>query len=89
MGIAQIMGFSITQDWKSFKYLGLPLCIKALLGEFWHHFIQKIREKMEKWGSRWLNLASRVVLIKSVLSALPLYQFSTLLAPKGILKEMA
>jgi hypothetical protein len=30
----------------------------------------------------------QVVLIKYVLSALPMYQFSTLLAPKGILKAM-
>jgi hypothetical protein len=44
---------------------------------------------METWGSRWLNLARRVVLIKYVLSNLPIYQFSTLLAPKGILKELA
>jgi hypothetical protein len=88
-GIAQIMGFTITQDWKSFKYLGLPLCIKALPGDFWHHFMQKVKEKMETWGSRWLNPAGRVVLIKSVLLAFPLFQFSTLLALKGILKEMA
>lgn len=39
-GIAQIMGFAITQDWKSFKYLGLPLCIKVLPGEFWHLSLQ-------------------------------------------------
>jgi len=88
-GIAQIMGFAITQDWKSFKYLGLPLCIKVLPGDFWHHFMQKVKEKMETWGSRWLNPAGRVVLIKSVLLAFPLFQFSTLLALKGILKEMA
>jgi hypothetical protein len=49
----------------------------------------KDQGKDGKWGSRWLNPAGRVVLINYVLSALPMYQFSTLLAPKGILKEMA
>jgi hypothetical protein len=88
-GITQIMGFAITQDWKSFKYLGLPLCLKTLPGEFWHILLQKFRGKMESWGARWLNPAGRVVLIKSVLSALPMFQFSTLLAPKGILQAMS
>ena len=44
---------------------------------------------MDSWGARWLNPAGRVVLIKSVLSALPMFQFSTLLAPKGILQAMS
>jgi hypothetical protein len=83
------MGFNISLDWKSFKYLGLPLCLKSLPGEFWQLSLQKVKEKMESWGSRWLNPAGRVVLIKSVLSALPIFQFSSLLAPKGILKDLA
>jgi hypothetical protein len=88
-GIAQILGFGISLDWKTFKYLGLPLCLKSLPGEYWQLSLQKVREKMESWGSRWLNPVGRVILIKSVLSALPLYQFSSLLAPKGVLKDMA
>jgi hypothetical protein len=88
VGITQIMGFAITQDWKSFKYLGLPLCLKAPPGEFWHPLLQNIREKMENWGSRWINPVGKVVLIKFVLSDLPMFQFSTLLAPKGILQAM-
>jgi hypothetical protein len=88
-GIAQILGFGISIDWKIFKYLGLPLCLKSLPGEYWQLSLQKVREKMESWGSRWLNLVGRVILIKSFLSALPLFQFSSLLAPKGVLKDMA
>jgi hypothetical protein len=65
VGITQIMGFVITQDWKSFKYLGLHLYLKMLPGEFWHILLQKFRGKMESWGARWLNPAGRVVLIKS------------------------
>jgi hypothetical protein len=34
VGITQIMGITITQDWKSFKYLGLPLCLNTLTREF-------------------------------------------------------
>jgi hypothetical protein len=84
--ITRIMGIAITQDWKSFKYLGLPLCLKALPPEFWHLILQNFREKMEIWGAQWINPAGRVVLIKSVLSVLPMFKFSTLLAPNGILQ---
>jgi hypothetical protein len=89
IGIAQILGFSISNEWKTFKYLGLPMCLKSLPGEYWQIILQKIREKMDSWGTRWLNLAGRVVLIKSVMSSLPLFQFSSLLAPKGAMKDMA
>jgi len=44
---------------------------------------------MESWGSRWLKPTGRVILIKSILYALPLFQFSSLLTPKGILKYLA
>ena len=60
-GITQILGFSITQEWKLFKYLGLPLYLKVLPGELWHHIFQNIRKKMEKWGSRYVNPTGRVV----------------------------
>jgi hypothetical protein len=83
------MGFGISLDWKTFKYLGLPLCLKLLPGEYWQLSLQKVKENMESWGSRWLNPVGRVILIKLVLSALPLFQFSSLLAPKGVLKDMA
>jgi hypothetical protein len=41
VGITQILGFGISSDWKNFKYLGLPLCLKSLPGEYWHLFLQK------------------------------------------------
>jgi hypothetical protein len=89
LGIAQILGFAISNDWKTFKYLGLPMCLKSLPGEYWQIILQKFREKMDSWGTRWLNPAGHVVLIKSIMSSLPLFQFSSLLAPKGALKDMA
>lgn len=46
--------------------------------------VQKINHKSTHWGTQWLNLAGRVALIKSILSALPIYQYSALIAPKRI-----
>jgi hypothetical protein len=44
---------------------------------------------MDSWGTRWINPVGHVVLIKSVMSSLPLLQFSSLLDPKGAMKDMA
>lgn len=43
---------------------------------------------MQAWGSFWLNIAGKSVLIKAVLSSLPLFKFSVLLAPMGIVNKM-
>jgi hypothetical protein len=45
--------------------------------------------KLIQWGSQWLNPTGRVILIKYVLSTLPLYQCSTILAPKCIAKHIS
>ena len=47
VGITQIMGFGISFDWKNLKYLGLPLSLKSLQGEYWKLSLQKVMENME------------------------------------------
>ena len=43
---------------------------------------------MQAWGSSWLNIAGKAMLIKEVVISLPLFQCYVLLAPVGILKKM-
>jgi hypothetical protein len=81
--LAQILSFPISKEWNFFKYLGMPICLKYIPGEYWHIIIQKIKENMENWGSIWLNPAGCLVLIKSILSSLPIFQFSTLSGSNG------
>jgi hypothetical protein len=84
--IAQILQFPFTTDWKYFKYLGTPISLKALPGEAWKSILQKIKDQFEIWGASWLNPTGRVVLIKAVISSIPIFQFSALYAPAGIKK---
>jgi len=70
------------------KYLGSPLTASALKHSSWRTLIEKIESRLNLWTHRSLNLASRVVLIKSVLQAMPLYLFSILAAPKWVLKRI-
>jgi hypothetical protein len=43
---------------------------------------------IQAWEETWLNLAGNVVLLKSILTSLPIYQNSILLAPKTIFNKI-
>ena len=48
--------------------------------------VDKIKNKITAWGTRWLNTVGNLVLIKSILSAYPIYTCSISLAPKKTMK---
>ena len=50
--------------------------------------MDKIKNIINTWGLAWLNPIGKVVLIKAVLSSIPIYQFAILLAPKGIIASI-
>jgi len=79
--ISLIMEIPAQGNWSHFKYLGLPLAKDSIKSEIWVKLIEKLKGKLQSWGMYWLNLAGRTILIKVVLTALPIYQFSTSLAP--------
>ena len=43
---------------------------------------------MTAWGGQWLTIVGKLTLVKSVLSSLPIYQDSFLLAPKMITEQL-
>eukprot|EP00253_Pinus_taeda_P005523 PITA_05523 len=88
ISISRCLGFAASSEWTSFKYLGLPIFLKRAYSRDWMPLVEKFKSKPQAWGVNWLNLAGKTVLIKVVLSNLPLFQFSVLLAPKGILQKM-
>jgi len=64
-----------------FKYLGMTIGGNSRKTEFWNPIILKIRSRLSRWKGRMLSLAGRICLIKSVISALPLFYFSFFKAP--------
>lgn len=86
--IWRCLGFVATKDWTSFKYLGLPIFLKRPYRRDWLPQVEKFKIRLQAWGINWLNMAGKTILIKYVLSSLPLFQFSALLAPNGILQKM-
>lgn len=79
--IANIFGVPCKLDWEHFTYLGMPVSIGPLKAEVWDTIIDKTKRKVQQWGSTWLNPAGCLVLLKSGLSSLPLYQFTLMQAP--------
>lgn len=86
--IARCLGFVALATWTSFKYLGQRIFHKKITSKDWSPQKEKFKNKMQAWGAHWLNLAGKTMLIKSVISSLPLFKFSMLLAPMGVIKNM-
>lgn len=82
--IARILDFAGYASWDKIQYLGLPLTLGENKASLWNEAIIKIKTKIVAWGRQWLNYAGKLTLIKSILSSLPIYQASFLLAPKTI-----
>ncbi|KAL7177287.1 hypothetical protein ACSBR2_030606 [Camellia fascicularis] len=70
------------------KYLGLPLGASPSRRLTWRPVVEKFRKKLSGWKRRMLSFAGRVTLIKSVLSALPIYYMSLFKMPEGVAKEI-
>eukprot|EP00253_Pinus_taeda_P027218 PITA_27218 len=79
--ITRILGFQSAS--LPSTYLGAPLTASAIKQPAWRSLLEKLDSKLNLWTHRSLNLASRVVLIKSILQAMPLYLFSILLLQNG------
>ena len=84
--VTHILGFKAAK--LPSKYLGTPLTNSALKHSSWKDLLAKLETRLSQWNLRSLNLASRLVLIKSVLQAMPLYLFYVLVAPKWVLKAI-
>lgn len=82
---SRILGIGLTPDLG--KYLGVPLLHKRAVKLTYAPLVSKFQKRLASWQSRFLSMAGRSVLIKSVLSAIPAYQMKSTLIPKGVLQE--
>lgn len=84
--IARILGFTISKLPSS--YLAAPLAAATVKHSSWKTLLDKLESNLALWTFWALNISSRLVLIKSVIQAMPLYLFSILEAPKWVLKTI-
>ena len=68
------------------KYLGIPLVTHKPKNVDYEELLLRFNKRLAGWQGKFLNFAGRVTMIKSVLSALPVYHIqSTLLPPQNYL----
>ena len=69
-------------------YLGLPLHFKKASYRDWAPVLDKITPKLNTWKTNYLYMGGRLILINSVLSAIPTYYLSVLHLPKRVELEI-
>jgi len=71
-----------------FLYLGFPIGGDPRRLQFWYPLVEKIRSGMTSWKCKNLSLGGRLILLKSVLSSIPVYFLSFFKAPSGIISTL-
>jgi exonuclease III len=69
-------------------YLGIPLSDESARSISWDSLLLSLANRLSNWTFRPLNIAARLVLLKSVLQALPTYLFTALAAPGSVIKAI-
>eukprot|EP00253_Pinus_taeda_P036396 PITA_36396 len=84
--LTRLLGFHLGN--LPIKYLGTLLALNPLKMVNWHQTIEKLMNRLANWSFGNLNIAGRVVLMKAVLQAIPIYQLSAMAAPKVACAKM-
>jgi hypothetical protein len=71
-----------------FVYLGLPVGANPRRKSTWDPLIVQLRRRLRSWGNRYVSLGGRIVLLNSVLNAIPIFYLSFLKLPAVVLKEI-
>ena len=71
--ITNCLGFPGFDKWEKIKYLGFPLTLGSSPPSLWLEVLAKIKARIASWGGQWLTKAGKLILIKAVLSSLPIF----------------
>lgn len=74
INITRILGFQLS--YFPSKYLGVPLTDKPLARGNSESLVSKLQKQISNWTFCSLNFPSKLVLVRSVLQAMPQYQYS-------------
>ncbi|XP_027062756.1 uncharacterized protein [Coffea arabica] len=86
MVIQRITGF--TSGSFPIRYLGYPLFYGRRKREYFAGLCQAVVRKIESWEHKLLSAGGRIVLVKHVLSVLPVYLLMAASPPKSVFREI-
>jgi len=70
------------------SYLGFHLKPNKYTKRDWLWLLKKLENRLKIWSHKWLSRAGRLVLVKAVLEAIPVYWMSLAWIPKGTLEAV-
>jgi hypothetical protein len=71
-----------------FIYLGLPVGANPRRLSTWNPVIEVIQKRLASWKNKYVSLCGRVVLLNSVLSAIPVFYLSLFKMPVGVWNKL-
>ncbi|KAK2393020.1 hypothetical protein QL285_055002 [Trifolium repens] len=71
-----------------FIYLGLPVGANPRRLSTWNPVIEVVQKRLASWKNKYVSLGGRVVLLNSVLSAIPIFYLSLFKMPVGVWKKL-
>ncbi|KAL0917907.1 hypothetical protein M5K25_013013 [Dendrobium thyrsiflorum] len=83
--ISRIMGL---RPVKEMNYLGVKIVLRRLVRADFQLIIEKSLGKFNAWESKFISLPGRLILLKSVILLLPIFQCTHSLIPKSILFDI-
>lgn len=84
--IARLFGIKIGQ--LPGKFLGLPLFARAGRTDIWKDLLDGCKGKMEGWKSKWLSLVDRLLMLKTIVSTMPIFPMACFKLPGTVIKNM-
>lgn len=84
--IGAVLGCPQTQF--PIMYLGMPLTIKKPTKQLYIPIIEKVERRLQGWQSKLLSRGGRLVLVQTVLSAIPIYHMVCFLLPKWVIARI-
>ena len=85
--LSELFHFHTTAFEEGIHYLKLFIKPNAYQKQDWAQLLEKLDKRLKLWCHRWLSRAGRLVLVKSVLEAIPVYWMTLAQIPKGILEK--
>jgi len=71
-----------------FTYLGLPVGANPRIDKTWQPLLKLLTNRLGSWGNKYVSLGGRVVLLNSVLNAIPIFYLSVMKMPVKVWKKI-
>ncbi|XP_058751483.1 uncharacterized protein LOC131624543 [Vicia villosa] len=72
----------------NFYFLGIPIGFNPRKEATWYPLLSKLKNRLDGWTNRFLNMGGRITLLKSVLSSLSIFWMSFYKLPSKVVKRI-